>query len=98
MATELTWISFLHKDHHIPQLSSPTVYCDNLSALQLTNNPMLHARSKHIEIDYHYVKEQVALTKLHTKHVNSYDQLAKVFTMAFYLKICSSLPFYQCLA
>lgn len=50
--------------------STPVLYCDNISALYMTINPVFHARSKHIKLDYHYVRERVALGLLVTKHVS----------------------------
>lgn len=73
--TEITWISFVLKDLHIQELTPLILYCDNLSALQLTINPIFYVRSKQIEIDYHYIREKVAL-KLQTKHVSSSNQEA----------------------
>ena len=47
--------------------SSPSIlHCDNLSALHMMVNPMFHAHSKHIELDYHFVHEYVALGLLIT--------------------------------
>lgn len=57
---ELTWIGFLLKELDIPMVATPVLYLDNLSALYLTVNPIFHARSKHIELDFHYVPERVA--------------------------------------
>lgn len=54
--------------------------CDNLSAVQLTANPVLHGRSKHFETDYHYVRERVALGVLEVQHVLSALELADIFT------------------
>ena len=65
-AAELTWMSFILKDLHIPLASTPTLYCDNTSALHMTINLVFHARSKHIELDYHFVHERVALGLLVT--------------------------------
>jgi hypothetical protein len=47
-AAEITWLTFLLKDLHIPLTTPPVLYCDNLSALHMTINPVFHARSKHI--------------------------------------------------
>lgn len=63
---ELTWLSFLLCDLYIPLYHAPLLHCDNLSALHMTVNPVFHGRSKHIELDYHYVREQVALSSLET--------------------------------
>lgn len=50
-AAELTWLSFIFRDLHISLLTAPIIYCDNLSSLVMTVNPVFHARSKHIELD-----------------------------------------------
>jgi hypothetical protein len=78
--SEITWLTFLLKDLNIPLKSTPVLYCDNLSALHLTINPVFHARSKHIELDYHFVRERVALGHLITRHINSSNQIADIFT------------------
>ena len=79
-AAELTWLSFLLADLRIPLASPPLLYCDNLSALHMTINPVFHARSKHIELDYHFVRERVALGLLVTHHIPSTEQVADLFT------------------
>jgi hypothetical protein len=79
-AAELTWLTFILKDLHIPMTSPPTLYCDNLSALHMTINLVFHARSKHIELDYHFVRERVALGQLITKHISTNEQVADLFT------------------
>ena len=43
-------------------------------------NPVFHARSKHIELDYHFVREQVALGLLFTQHISTEKQVANLFT------------------
>ena len=58
----------------------PTLWCDNLSAIVMSNNPVFHARTKHIEVDYHFVRERVASKKLHICHIPTSDQVADIFT------------------
>ncbi|KAF5443609.1 hypothetical protein F2P56_036153 [Juglans regia] len=77
---EITWISFLLRDLGVTLPAAPILFCDNLSALHMTANPVFHARSKHIEIDYHYVRERVALGLLHSRHIPASSQLADIFT------------------
>ncbi|RVW23875.1 putative mitochondrial protein [Vitis vinifera] len=67
-------------DLHIPLASTPTLYCDDTSALHMTINLVFHARSKHIELDYHFVREQVALGLLFTQHISTEKQVANLFT------------------
>lgn len=79
-SAELTWLTFILKDLRVPLAYTPTVYCDNLNALHMTINPVFHARIKHIELDYHFVRERVALGLLVTKHVSTMNQVADIFT------------------
>lgn len=57
---ELMWIQSLLKELGI--ICSPTarVWCDNIGATYLTANLLFHGRMKHVEIDFHFVREQVA--------------------------------------
>ena len=79
-AAKLTWITYLLSDIGFHLRQPPTLFSDNMSALHLTVNLVLHARTKHIEIDYHFVREKVAQEKLITQFVSSKDQLAYIFT------------------
>lgn len=63
-------------------LSTPVLFCDNINALYMTINPILHARTKHIDLDYHFVREKVAKGSLITRFVRSQNQLADIFTKA----------------
>jgi hypothetical protein len=56
------------------------LWCDNLGATYLTANPVFHAWTKHIEIDFHFVRERVSAGELDVRFISSNDQLADVFT------------------
>ena len=60
----------------------PVIWCDNQSTVLLAANPVLHARTKHIELDLYFVRERVIQKQLEVKHVPSLDQVADVFTKA----------------
>ncbi|XP_022157372.1 uncharacterized protein LOC111024092 [Momordica charantia] len=77
---ELTWITFLLRDIGIPLTKPPELFSDNMSALQMSINPVFHAIKKHIELDYHFVHEKVALGSLITQYIPTHDQLADICT------------------
>jgi hypothetical protein len=77
---ELIWIQVLLWELGIPQLRSPTLWCDNLGGTYLSANPIFHRRSKHIEVDYHFVRERVAAKQLDIRPISTKDQLDDVFT------------------
>ena len=79
-ATELPWLTFLLHDLRVPQSLPSILFCDNLSVLHMIVNPVLHARSKHIELDYHFVRERVSMGLLITRHVSTTLQFADIFT------------------
>ena len=77
---EATWIQSVLKELGVQQTRPPILWCDNLGATYLSANPVFHARTKHIEIDFHFVREKVALGALDVRFITSGDQLADVFT------------------
>jgi hypothetical protein len=52
---EIIWLQYLLTNLHIPSVSAPIIWCDNLGATYLFVNPIFHARTKYVEIDYHFV-------------------------------------------
>lgn len=57
-----------------------SVFCDNISSVYLSTNPLKHQRTKHIEIDLHFVREKVALGQVKVIHVPSPLRYAEIFT------------------
>ena len=57
--TEMFWLRILFKDIHIVLSIALTIWCDNAGALALAANPVYHARTKNIKVDYHFVCEKV---------------------------------------
>ena len=58
----------------------PTIWCDNLSATELAHNPVFHSRTKHIEIDIHYVRDKVLAGELSITYVPTEEQVAYIMT------------------
>jgi hypothetical protein len=57
-----------------------TIYCDNTSTISISKNPMMHSKTKHISIKYHFVWEQVAEKNIKVEYVVTKEQVADIFT------------------
>ena len=79
-ACEIAWLCKLLSDLGHDVQGPMTLYCDNMSSIQLANNPMFHARTKHIEVHYHYVQEKVLASEFDMVYVNTNEQVADIFT------------------
>ena len=80
VTSELVWLRHLLFDFGF-QVSSPMVlFCDNRAAIHIASNPIFHERTKHIEIDCHFIREKVSNGVLKLLPVRSQDQLADAFT------------------
>ncbi|XP_028095299.1 AP2-like ethylene-responsive transcription factor At2g41710 [Camellia sinensis] len=77
---ELLWIRLLLRDLGIHQTDSIRLYCDNTMAINIAHNPVQHDRTKHVEIDGHFIKEKFTSGTICTPFVRSGDQLADVLT------------------
>jgi histone deacetylase 1/2 len=84
--TELIWVEKLVRELGIPLRQRPCLWCDNLGATYLSANPVFHARTKHIEIDFHFVRERVAEKLLDVKFISTKDQVADGFTKTLGVK------------
>ena len=56
------------------------LWCDNVSALVLASNPMFHAHTKHIEVDYRFVHEKVVNRNIIVKFISTLDHFVDIFT------------------
>jgi len=82
-STELAhccWLSQLLQELHISIPSATIVYCDNVSTIYMTVNPVHYRHMKHIEIDIHFVREKVALGQFRVLHVPSAHQFVDIMT------------------
>ena len=79
---EMVWVQKLLTELGIRHPPKARLWCDNLGATYLSANPVFYARTKHIEIDFHFVRERVAQKLLEVRLVSTGDQLADGFTKA----------------
>ena len=56
------------------------IYCDNTSAISISKNPVMHSKTKHIPIKYHFLWEQVAEKNIRVEYVGTKEKVADIFT------------------
>lgn len=78
--SETCWLRNLLLELHCPLQKATLVYCDNVSAIYLSGNSVQHQRTKHIEMNIHFVREKVAKGQVRVLHVPSRYQIADIFT------------------
>lgn len=78
--SESCWIWNPFLELCCPIQKATLVYCDNVSAIYLSGNPVQHQHTKHIEIDIHFVREKVSRGEVRVLHVPSRYQIADIFT------------------
>ncbi|KAM0961429.1 hypothetical protein ACFX2A_021177 [Malus domestica] len=80
ISAEITWICKIFNDIAFPLSKVSVLWCENISTIFLTSNPIFHARTKHVEIDYHYIRELVLASLLFVRFVPSHNQIADIHT------------------
>jgi len=77
---ELLWLKIILDDLKIRWEGPMRLYCDNKSAISIAHNPVQHDRTKHIEVDRHFIKEKLDNGLICTPFVSTKDQVADVLT------------------
>ena len=78
--SELFWLRWLLKDLGVSTSSTTPLYCDNQSVIHIAHNDVFHERTKHIEIDCHFIRYHLVYGALKLISVSSKDQLVDIFT------------------
>lgn len=77
---ELLWLKIILEDLKIEWRKPMRLYCDNKSAINIAHNPVQHDRTKHIEVDRHFIKEKLDSGLICTPFVPTRNQLADILT------------------
>ncbi|RVW36312.1 Retrovirus-related Pol polyprotein from transposon RE2 [Vitis vinifera] len=77
---ELIWLRHLLRELRFGKDEQMKLICDNQATLHIASNPVFHERTKHIEVDCHFIREKITSGCVATSFVNSNDQLADIFT------------------
>ena len=78
--TEIMWLKSLFSELGYPLAHVPILWCDNLAAKSIVENLVFHSRTKHIEIDVHFVREKVEIGEVEIRYVPTLHQVTDIFT------------------
>eukprot|EP00253_Pinus_taeda_P036003 PITA_36003 len=78
--TQLLWMMQTLQDYQITCTPPISILCDNTSAINISKNPVMHSKTKHIPIKYHFLREQVLEQKVNLESVPSKEQVAAILT------------------
>jgi hypothetical protein len=78
---QLVWMKQMLKEYNVEK-DVLTLYCDNLTAINISKNPIQHSMTKHIDIHHHFIKDLVEENIVTLEHVATEEKLADIFTKA----------------
>ena len=81
VAADILWLQNLLRELCVP-VALPRIYCDNLGVVHLAANPIMHSRTKHFELDLHFVRDKVLSRELVVVHLPAEFQVANILTKA----------------
>ena len=77
---EAVWLRRLILDAEEEQKVATMIKCENQSSIRLANNPVFHKNTKHIDTQFHFVREKVQSKEIYIEYCNSCDNAADIFT------------------
>lgn len=77
---QIVWIRGLLKDLGIQVQGATKLFCDNDVALKLAANPIVHERTKHIEVDCHFTRDKILEGVIEARGIGTTEQPADIFT------------------
>ena len=90
-ATQALWLRRMLGFLQHKQDGPTKIFCDSMSAIELTKNPVFHGRSKHIDIKYHFIRELVQEQEIAIDYCRSEDQVADILTKPLKLEMFMKL-------
>lgn len=90
-AFQALWLKNVLSEIGFDQGSGTTMFCDNISTIKLSKNPVLHGRSKHIHVRYHFLRDLVNEGVIELEYCRTQDQLYDVMTKPVKLEVFEKL-------
>uniref|UniRef100_A0A2N9FA47 Integrase catalytic domain-containing protein n=1 Tax=Fagus sylvatica TaxID=28930 RepID=A0A2N9FA47_FAGSY len=87
---EMLWLKAMLKELGVHSKDPMKLYCDNKAAISIAHNPVQHDRTKHVEVDRHFIKEKLTEGLICTPFVRTENQLADILTKGVSNKIFNS--------
>ncbi|CAM8918217.1 unnamed protein product [Rhodiola kirilowii] len=81
LCTQMLWMKQMLEEYGVKQ-DVMTLYCNNMSAINISKNPVHHSKTKHIDMRHHFIRELVEKKIITLTHVSTEKQLADIFTKA----------------
>jgi hypothetical protein len=78
--TQVLWIKKTLTNIQVDYDEPIPIYCDNTSTINISKNPVMHSKMKHIPIKYHFLWEHVAEKNIRVEYVGTKEQVAYIFT------------------
>jgi len=82
LTAEIVWVNNLFHELGVKLTGPASIHCDSKAAIQIAANPVFHERTKHIEIDCHFIREKVQQGLIRPTYIHTKDQQADVLTKA----------------
>jgi hypothetical protein len=86
---EVLWVKYLLSELKLLRKGPLRVWCDNQSAISISNNQVQHDRTKHVEIDRFFIKEKFDARIISLSHINSRQQIVDCLTKSLGTKDCN---------
>ena len=80
VAKQVLWHRSLYSELEFNIPTTSTIFTDNQAAISISHHPEFHARTKHIDINYHFLRDLISIKTINTVYVNTKDNLADLFT------------------
>ena len=91
VASEVIWLHSLLTCLQVNCDAPTTLHCDNQAALHLAANPVFHERTKHIEVDFHFIREHLSRGTICTSYIPTRRQEADILTKSLGVKLFQEL-------